>query len=119
MNKSRLSVVLKSLVVSYIVTGALLLLLTLLLFKLELDESKVSIGIIFIYLISSFLGGFLAGKKSGSRKFLWGLAVGAVYFLLLLLLSLVAKHGIQTQPVQMFTTFLLCSGGGMLGGMLS
>lgn len=116
---SKLSAILKSLVISYIVTAVLLLLLTFLLFKFELDEGKVSVGIIAVYLISCFLGGFLAGKKCVTRKFLWGLAAGVSYFVLLLILSLAAKHGLSTQPLQMFTTFLLCAGGGMLGGMLA
>ena len=119
MNMSKLSAILKSLVIAYIVTAVLLLLLTFLLFQLELDDGKVSVGIIVVYLLSCFAGGFLAGKKCGTRKFLWGLAVGGIYFVLLFILSLAARHGISTQPVQMFTTFLLCAGGGMLGGMLS
>ncbi len=121
MNVSRwkLSAILKSLVLSCIVTVVLLFLLTFLLFQFELDEGKVSIGIIAVYLISCFLGGFFAGKQCGSRKFLWGLAVGSAYFVLLFLVSLAVKHGITAQPMQMVTTFLLCAGGGMIGGMLS
>ena len=112
-------IILKSLVVSYIVTAVFLLLLAFLLFKFELDEGKVSIGVIAIYLLSGLVGGFLAGKKSGSQKFLWGLIVGVAYFVLLLIISLIAGHGIQTQPMQLVTTAFLCMGGGMLGGMLS
>lgn len=117
--KSKPAVILKALVVSYIVTALLLLLLALLLFKFELNESKVSIGVIVVYLLSSFIGGWLAGRGGGSRKFLWGLLIGAIYFVLLLLISMIAGHGIQTQAAQMVTTALLCVGGGMLGGMLS
>ena len=60
--KSKPAVILKALVVSYIVTALLLLLLALLLFKFELNESKVSIGVIVVYLLSSFIGGWLAGR---------------------------------------------------------
>ena len=49
----------KALLASYIVTGAFLLVLALLLYKLQLSESIVNIGIIAIYVISCFLGGFL------------------------------------------------------------
>lgn len=119
MNLSKLSAVLKSLLLSYTATAALLLLLTFLLFKLELDEGKVSMGIIAIYLISCFLGGFLAGKKCGSRKFLWGLGAGTAYFALLLILTRATGQGELAGPAQIVTTFLLCAGGGMLGGMVS
>ena len=61
----------KILFVSYIITGILLLILALLLYKLDLGENQVNIGVIAIYLISCFAGGFIAGKRTGSRKFLW------------------------------------------------
>ena len=63
----------KGLIVAYLITGSLLLLLALLLYKLELDEGKVTIGIIVIYVVSCFFGGFLVGKKAGTQKFLWGM----------------------------------------------
>lgn len=119
MNTFKPSVILKSLLLSYIVTALLLLLLTFLLFQFELDEGKVSVGIVIIYLLSCFLGGFLAGKKYGNRKFLWGLVTGGIYFAVLLVLSLAVKHGVQAQPLQIFTTLLVCAGSGMLGDMVS
>lgn len=119
MNRSKLTAVLKSLVISWVISALLLLLLTFLLFQLELDEGKVSVGIIAVYLLSCFAGGFFAGKKCGSRKFLWGLAAGSAYFLVMLVMSVAVKHGLSAQPGQMLTTFLLCAGGGMMGGMLS
>ena len=79
---------LKSLLCAYIISGILLLLLAFLLYKLNLDEGKVAAGIIMIYVASTFLGGFIIGKLSGSRKFLWGLTCGILYFALLLLVSL-------------------------------
>ena len=117
--RSKIAVILKSLIISYIITGIILLIVAFLLFKFELNESKVSIGIILAYLVSCFSGGWLTGKGSGSRKFMWGLVVGFAYFAVLLLISLIAKHGIQTAPTQLATTLALCLGGGMLGGMLS
>ena len=42
--------VLKSLLCAYIVTGILLLVLTMLLYKLNLDEAKVTEGIVVIYI---------------------------------------------------------------------
>ena len=52
----------KALLASYIVTGLLLLVLALLLYKLRLSESAVNVGIIAVYVVSCFLGGFLEGK---------------------------------------------------------
>ncbi|MCR1843203.1 TIGR04086 family membrane protein [Murimonas intestini] len=117
--KSKVMVVLKSLMISYVVTGILLLILAALLFKLELDEGKVTIGIIAVYIISSFLGGWIAGKGVESRKFMWGLIVGCAYFVMLTIISLLANQSLQAEPWQLITTFLMCMGGGMLGGMLA
>ena len=68
----KITALLTGLVAAYAITGGSLLLLALLLFKLDLTEGKITAGIIIIYILSCFLGGLLAGKRAGSRKFLWG-----------------------------------------------
>ena len=109
----------KALLCAYVVTGIMLLILTVLLYKLGLSEENVNAGIILIYVISTFSGGFVIGKFAKIRKFLWGLLAGVLYFILLLLLSLGIYHSLQGEAVHLVTTFLLCAGGGMLGGMVS
>ncbi len=109
----------KALLCAYVVTGIMLLILTVLLYKLGLSEENVNAGIILIYVISTFSGGFVIGKFAKIRKFLWGLLAGVLYFILLLLISLGIYHSLQGEAVHLVTTFLLCAGGGMLGGMVS
>lgn len=109
--------VVKALLVSYLLTGGLLLLLAGLLYRFRLDEGKIQIGIILIYIVSCFAGGFLAGEMMKSRKFLWGVLLGLLYFLIMTLVSLAVNRGLQDGTTSYFTTFLLCMGGGMLGGM--
>ena len=111
--------ILKALLCAYVVTGILLLVLTLLLYKAGLREENVNAGIILIYVISTFSGGFVIGKLTGTRKFLWGLLLGVIYFVLLLLISLGIYHSLQADVMNLVTMFLLCAGGGMLGGMIS
>ena len=111
--------ILKALLCAYVVTGILLLLLTLLLYKMNLDEGKVTGGIVAIYVVSTFVGGFVAGKLAKVRKFAWGLTIGILYFGLLLLISLGVYRTLQGSGANLLTTFLLCAGGGMLGGMVS
>lgn len=117
--KTNVYVVICSLIISYIITGLLLLLTAFLLYRLEPEQSLVSLGILVIYVFSSFLGGMLCGKKIGTRKFVWGLATGAVYFLFLFAASWMFGGGIQSEAGEIVTTMLLCLGGGMLGGMLA
>lgn len=109
----------KGLIAAYLITGILLLLLALLLYKLELDEGKVTIGIIVIYVLSCFIGGFFVGKKAGTQKFLWGMLLGVTYFLLLTAVSAVTEPGLSSGFKGLLTSFIMCSGAGMLGGMLS
>lgn len=109
----------KSLLCAYVVTGILLIILTALLYKAGLNEENVNAGILLIYIISTFSGGFVIGKMLGTKKFLWGLLSGMVYFLLLVLISFGVYHALQGQLTETITAFLLCAGGGMLGGMIS
>ena len=107
--------ILKALLCAYIVTGIMLLILTILLYKAGLSEENVNAGIILTYVISTFAGGFVMGKLTGTKKFLWGLLLGVLYFVLLLLISLGVYHTLQAEITNLLTTFLLCAGGGMLG----
>ena len=116
---SRITFVLKSLLFSYLLTAGLLLLLSLLLYRFSLSERIVSISITGIYVVVTFLAGFLAGKREGSRKFLWGLMMGCLYFLILALVSLIVNHGMSSLSTSFLTVLVLCAGSGMLGGMLS
>ena len=110
---------LKSLLASYIVTGLLLLVLTFLVYKFELDEQLVVAGIVAIYVVSTFMGGYIIGKLTGIKKFVWGMIIGAVYFVLLYLISYGVYREFNTNGISAITTAILCIGGGTLGGMLS
>lgn len=70
----------KALLCAYLVTGMFLLILALLLYKAGLSEENVNLGIILIYVIGTFSGGFVMGKLEGQKKFLWGLE--PVWFIL-------------------------------------
>ena len=111
--------IMKALLASYIMTGILLFILTLLLYKFQWDEQMITAGIIAIYVISTFAGGFILGKLKGTRKFLWGLIMGILYFLLLFLISFGVYRSFDGNGTNVLTTLLLCAGGGMLGGMIA
>ena len=70
--KMKVTWVLKALMAAYVVTGLLLLLLTLLVYKMEFSEEKVTAGITAIYVLSTFVGGLVIGKLSKMRKFFVG-----------------------------------------------
>lgn len=109
----------KALFIMYLVTGVLLLLLAFLLFRLQLSEKVVTIGILVSYVLATFLGGLYIGKKMQNRKFLWGLAAGFIYFAILLLVSLAINRTIGDGAGNVVTTMIMCVCGGTFGGMLA
>lgn len=111
--------ILKILLVMYVITGALLLVLTVMLSKLQLTESAVSIGIVVIYVAAGFVGGLLAGRKMKNRKFIWGMVMGACYFLVLVVCSIIFHKGLDMEASRFVTTLILCIASGMVGGMVS
>ena len=62
----------KALLAAYVVTGILLIILALALYKFELNEGAVTAGVTAVYLISTFTGGLVVGKLAKVRRFLWG-----------------------------------------------
>ena len=111
--------VLKALLTAYGVTAVILLALAFVLLKVQPDLQKTGMVILFCYVISCFLGGWLCGKKAGKRKFLWGFLTGTLYFALLVLFSCMHEQVLPVNLMRILTAFVLCAGSGMAGGMIS
>ena len=109
----------KILLVMYGVTAILLFLLAFLVQQFQWESGVISIGICMVYVISCFVGGFLAGKVQRSKKFIWGIVMGLLYVIIMLMVTLVVKSGFGSDLSDFIVNLLLCLGGGMLGGMIS
>lgn len=109
----------KALLTAYVVTGILLIILALALYKFELNEGAVTAGVTAVYLISTFTGGLVVGKLAKVRRFLWGIVLGILYFALLLLVTVGIYRTFHGSSTEILVTFALCAGGGMAGGMIS
>lgn len=109
----------KALLAAYVVTGILLVILALALYKFELNEGAVTAGVTAVYLISTFTGGLVVGKLAKVRRFLWGIVLGILYFALLLLVTVGIYRTFHGNSTEILVTFALCAGGGMAGGMIS
>ena len=115
----RLVNVLRDLIISYLVTGILLLGIAFLMYKLGLDENKVNVAITLTYIISSAIGGIVIGKSMKEKKYIWGLLLGAMYVGVILIASLLMSHGENVIAAKGLSTIILCLCGGTLGGMIS
>lgn len=117
--REKIVYILKDLLFSYILTAVFLLLMAVGMYTVGMSEKMVHILIIAIYVISTFFAGFMMGKKMQNRKFLWGLVLGSAYFLVLVVVSLAVNGTSQGLGDSVITTLVLCTAGGMLGGMFS
>lgn len=111
--------ILKCLLCSYIITGLALLLLALFVYKLDLDDGKVKVGITIIYILASFVGGFILGKLKKENKFIWGAICGAAYFAILAVVSFAVNRSVGSDGIGFFTVLVMCVSGGTFGGMVS
>ena len=110
---------LRSLLVSYVLSGILLAVLAFALYQLRLKEGQVNIMVYAIYFITCLLGGLTAGKGIRQRRFFWGLLSGLLYFLVLFAVSWLMNRGSAIDIHRSLTVMALCAAGGTLGGMLS
>ena len=110
---------LKTLLISYALTGLLLFGLTFLMYRMRLGANEANWGVMVSYLVSCAVGGFLTGRRVGSRRLLWGLVSGGFYFAVLLLLSLLLGGGIQGESRQIMTVLAACLAGSAIGAFIS
>lgn len=115
----KMGTVVKGLILSYIVTGILLVLLAFLVYKFKLTENVTDLAIIAIYVAVTFLGAFVVGKKVKNRKFFWGFLLGFFYIAIIMLVALLLGKIFSVSGMVNLSTMVLCIGGGLLGGMLS
>ncbi len=103
----------------FLVSFALLGLLSVIIWKFDGGEKILSGGIILIYILVNVIGGFLAGKRMGKQKFFWGLLVGALFWGILLLAGVLFAGTVLKGNTRLFAGLMICAVSGMLGGMLS
>ena len=115
-NIKNISVILGIMLISSVIV---LLLLTICIWKMDGGANFLSAGVIAAYIISGLIGGCLIGKAMGSQKFLWGLFIGFLYFMFLLLLGIAMMRIDLKQHTQIIGSAFICSISGMVGGMFS
>lgn len=110
--------VIKGVVLAYVVSAVILLALAFFMFQWDVSEGFVRGGIIFAYVLSCFISGMVVSKYHSGRKYLWGLLMGAAYYVILLITSMICNRAVFMSIPGILPAFFLCLFGGMLGGML-
>lgn len=115
----KILVIIKTLILSYVVSGLILFLLAFLLYQFQLSEQVVKTGVLAVYVISCLAGGWYIGRKIGNRKFAWGFLAGILYFVVLLVVSMILNKSSIVYSQHLVTAFAMCVLGGTIGGMIS
>ena len=108
----------KGIVLAYIISALVLVILAFLMYKMDISEGVVRGGIIFAYVISCFVSGMVVSASRDGRRYLWGLLQGILYYIILIVVSMICNRTVFTQIPGVLSAFFLCGFGGMLGGML-
>lgn len=109
----------KVVLLEYVLTALLLLLVTVLLYRVGLSEKATLLCVRMIYVVVNLIGGLFIGKVVGSRKFLWGAVTGISYFVIISGVSFLIHKGFYMETQTAIIACLLCLAGGLVGGMLS
>ena len=110
---------LRSLLISYVLSGILLAALAFALYKFRLKEGQIRIGVNAVYIITCLVGGLIMGKSIRQRRFFWGLLTGLLYFLALFAASVLLRQGRVPDFSHVLPVLACCAAGGMAGGILS
>ena len=102
-----------------IVTVILLLIMAFMLFKFNLSDGFIMVGIYITYVVSCFVGGLIIGKVRGEKKYLWGMIVGLVFFVTLSLISLIVTGELYGSGMKAIGALVACVLGGAVGGMIA
>lgn len=119
METSKIKVVMRSLLISYLLSALLMVVVSFVLYKFRLKESQMKMAVNLIYILSCAMGGFLMGKGFRQRRFFWGLLFGLLYFAVLFVVSMLLQKSIGSTTTQLFITMGMCVGSGVIGGILS
>lgn len=107
----------KALIISYIITGIMLIVLSLLLYKLHWGMTVVYFGVILTYVVSNLIGAHILANHIRHKRFFVGLIFAAMYFVILMLISLVSGGGITGGFSETFKVLLVCACSAIFGSL--
>lgn len=109
----------KAMLLSYILSTAIVFVLAFLFYQFDIRDEQLRVGILCAYALACLFGGFYIGKKLHKRQILGGLCVGLMYYCVHIVLMLIVEGISPVQIIPATALALLCIGSGMMGGILS
>ena len=109
----------RTMLASYGLTVLLILGIAFLMYRFKGSGSMWGVSVYAIYLLSCGLGGYLTGRRIGSKRLLWGVVFSLLYVVVLGLLSWVIGDGWQGTAGGFGIVLGVCLAGGAVGAILS
>lgn len=110
---------LKGLLFSTLIFALSILLLAFLMMKTGWGDSVMYPMLIVFFCLSAFLGGRYFAKHASSKRFIWGILFGTVFFALYVLITYFISGNDTLLSKHAMAFLLTAAGGGCVGGMLS
>ena len=104
--------------ISVMISAVGMVLASLIFYAVGEGQNRICVSVYVVVVLAVLIGGIYAGHRIGYRRFLWGLALGAIYYITLCLISVVSGCMAAAGWQFCLPFVLLCLGSGMLGGML-
>lgn len=104
--------------ISVMISAVGMVLASLIFYAVGEGQNRIRVSVYVVVVLAVLIGGIYAGHRIGYRRFLWGLALGAIYYITLCLISVVSGCMAAARWQFCLPFVLLCLGSGMLGGML-
>lgn len=79
--------VVKGLILSYLLTIIMLFITAVVVYKVGISDKVLGILVVVIYIVATFAGGFVTGRKVREKRFLWGMVYGLTYISVALTVS--------------------------------
>ena len=93
----------KTLIIAYVITAVLLLLTAFGLYRLQ-----VMAAVVIIYALSCFAGGYILAKAQKSRRMLWGMGFGILYFTVLTAAAFILTKGADMDMTALVKALIVC-----------
>lgn len=102
----------------FFMTLAILLIYSVVVHFVQIDESITSLLIIVATLLSVVYGSIYAAQKAGKKGWLNGLMVALIYFVIFYLVALISQSREVMLSLKDLARLSICAFAGMLAGML-
>lgn len=119
MNFNNLIAVIKSLTVAILLTALLIIIFSFIIFKTDPGNSFVRFIIPLINILSCLICGLICSHLVTTRKIIWSAISGSIYFVILLIVSLILNNGSVKTPSMLISTLFISIMSACVGSFLS